>query len=146
MKILVLSDSHQHSMDHIFSASYDAIIHCGDYGPSKELLTSYRAYFVRGNCDLDGVKHWVGELFSRKILITHGDLEEVKTHRDFLLRLALELKAEVVFFGHTHRQEVFESSGILFVNPGAYPDYVEITDYEMVLYHQGQRKKMKYKW
>ena len=55
MKILVISDSHHFSLASIPFEKYDAILHCGDYGNSLEILKKH-AFYVQGNCDSKGEK------------------------------------------------------------------------------------------
>ena len=147
MKILVLSDSHQQSLNSDFVKQYDAVFHCGDYGISRGILEQNKAYYVAGNCDVLGAKELVIRWKGRTVLLTHGQLESVKYGFDRLVYKALDYEVSVVFFGHTHRQTVFEEDGILFVNPGAYPDsYAEITDEALYLHQQGKIRKMLFKW
>lgn len=147
MKILVLSDNHFISLDNIDFSSYDAIIHCGDCGNSKKILLQNNAYAVDGNCDYGNKKHIVEEIFTRKVFITHGDLENVKFGFNKLLYRALEFEADIVFFGHTHNPTYFMEENILFLNPGSYPDsYIEIIDRDIYFIVNNKCNKLKYKW
>lgn len=146
MKILVLSDSHNHFLEVNFS-SYDFVIHCGDYGPSKKELIQNQVFFVRGNCDSFGPEILLKTLFSRKIMITHGSNENVKYTMNHLYFKALENHCSVCIFGHTHQQVCFEQEGILFINPGSYPDsYIEILDEKIILHQDSKIKIIHYRW
>ena len=133
MKILVLSDTHHHEIAKELLEDADLIIHCGDFGKSKELLDKYNVFYVRGNCDCDGQKYQLITFNNKKIFITHGDLENVKYGYDRLIYRALETEADICCFGHTHHQEMFKAEGITFLNPGAYPKYAIICDDEIIL-------------
>lgn len=89
------------------------------------------------------------ELFQRKVLLTHGDLYRVKYGYDRLIYRALEVHAELCFFGHTHRADMFVSDGIVFLNPGAFQDgyYVEIDETHISFYKDKRcYKKFEFKW
>lgn len=145
MKILVLSDSHNKKIGLDFK-SYDCVIHCGDYGQSN---FENSIFYVRGNCDFRGIKERVERIFGKKVLITHGDLYQVKYGLDKIVYRALELQCDVCFFGHTHCADVFVESKILFLNPGAYKDgyYACIDENKISLYKDGACYKiLEYKW
>lgn len=147
MKILVLSDSHQFSLTDLEFEKYDAVIHCGDYGNSEEVLVSHHVLYVRGNCDGSGRHQIVENLFGRKIFVAHGYQENVKYGLDRLIYKALEKEVEVCFFGHTHQQMCFIEENILFLNPGSYPNsYIEITEEEIQFYEAEKIKVLKYRW
>ncbi|MDE7213409.1 MAG: metallophosphoesterase [Anaeroplasmataceae bacterium] len=147
MKILVLSDSHHTLLDNLDFKRYDAIIHCGDYGNSLIPLKNHNVFFVRGNCDSYGEEHLLFELYGKKIFVTHGHKEHVKYGLDHLIYRALEKNVDVTLFGHTHEQVCFKEEGILFLNPGSYPNsYIEITEEEIKLYNNGTVKKVLYRW
>lgn len=127
MRIAVFSDLHGSSELPIEQAlqQYDHVIFLGD-GLLKIRHFEYdypeKFIFVRGNCDgyesttplrrildLDGVR----------VMLTHGHEERVKYGLMNILGVAKEEKVHIVLFGHTHRPEVTEIDGILFVNPGS---------------------------
>lgn len=148
MKILILSDNHSRSLDFDFS-KYDYIIHCGDYGNSYDVLNQTDALFVRGNCDYDGPKEIFREINNKKVLVLHGDLYNVKYHYNSLIYKALSRNAHVVFFGHTHRADMFIEDNILFINPGSYQDgsYVVINDDYIIFYKfDKEYKRFEYRW
>lgn len=147
MRILVLSDSHYASLEHLDFKKYDAVIHCGDYGNSFQTLTRNHVFFVKGNCDLYGDESLLFELFGKKIFVTHGNKENVKFDFNCLVYKSLEKGAELTFFGHTHQQTYFEEKGILFLNPGSYPtSYIEITEESLIFYQNGKRNSIVYRW
>lgn len=127
MRIAVFSDLHGSSETPIEQAlqQYDYVIFLGD-GLLKIRHFEYeypeKFLCVRGNCDgyddtmpcrrildFDGVR----------VMLTHGHEERVKYGLMSLLGVAKAEKVHIVLFGHTHRPEVTEIDGILFVNPGS---------------------------
>ena len=130
MKIAVFSDLHGGSEEKMAAAfaSYDYVVFLGD-GLMKVRHFEYeypeKFLFVRGNCDgydetplrrivdLDGVR----------VMLTHGHEERVKYGLMTILGVAKQEEVQVVLFGHTHRPEVTEIDGILFVNPGSAASY-----------------------
>ena len=126
MRIAVFSDLHGGSdlpMQEAFE-QYDYVVFLGD-GLMKVRYFEYehpeKFLFVRGNCDgydetplrlildFDGVR----------VMLTHGHEERVKYGLMGILGVAKTQEVQVVLFGHTHRPEVTEIDGILFVNPGS---------------------------
>ncbi len=130
MKLAVFSDLHGGSEEAMAAAfaSYDYVVFLGD-GLMKIRHFEYeypeKFLFVRGNCDgydetplrriidLDGVR----------VMLTHGHEERVKYGLMTILGVAKREQVQVVLFGHTHRPEVTEIDGILFVNPGSAASY-----------------------
>ena len=126
MRIAVFSDLHGGSEQPLQSAldEYDYVIFLGD-GLLQIRHFEYeypeKFLFVRGNCDgydetplrriidLDGVR----------VMLTHGHEERVKYGLMSILGIAKKEQVNIVLFGHTHRPEVAEIDGILFVNPGS---------------------------
>lgn len=147
MKILVLSDNHYNSLKELDFTAYDAVIHCGDCGNSRNYLLANNALFVDGNCDYGSNKIIIKELFNKKIMVTHGDIFNVKYNYDRLIYKALENGVDVVFFGHTHAPTYFKEEGIIFLNPGAYPySYIEIFDDCICFIINDKKKKIDYSW
>lgn len=148
MKILILSDNHSRMID-LNLDLYDYIIHCGDYGDIDDILDKYNAYYVRGNCDYRGPKEIFVNIDNKNILITHGDLYNVKYHYNSIVYKALEKKADFVFFGHTHRADMFIEDNIIFINPGSYQNgnYVVIEDNKINFYRYDEvYKSFDYRW
>lgn len=147
MRILVLSDSHFASLENIAFEKYDAVIHCGDYGDNFLTLKKHHVYFVKGNCDFYGEEFLLLDLFGKKVFVTHGHKENVKYKMDTLLYKSLENEVKLTFFGHTHDQTYYFEEGILFLNPGSFPNaYVEITEDTLIFYKDGTVNKIFYRW
>jgi len=148
MKILILSDSHYRNLD-IDISKYDYVIHCGDYGDNYEFLEMNNCLFVRGNCDYQGPKEIFTKILNRDVLILHGDYYNVKNTYNSLVYKGIERKANFVFFGHTHRMDMFIEDNIVFINPGSYQDgnYVIIDDNNIKFYCDKKLlKSFEYRW
>lgn len=132
MRILVLSDSHGRE-----SFTYRAIeaqpeaelvIYLGDGEDDIELMKPFlgekRLVCVAGNCDF----YSKNPLFSleavcgKKIFCTHGAAYNVESGLNPLISEAKGLCADIVLYGHTHRQVHSYIEGIHFFNPGALKD------------------------
>ena len=116
MKCLIFSDSHGDaiSIDRAIRTHRDAevIFFLGDGLSDLDCLNIPQGKMVlavRGNCDFSGILR--GEavkkvekitLHGKTIVLTHGDLYGAKYGEGGLLRLAVEERADIVLFGHTH--------------------------------------------
>ena len=149
MRILILSDNHRVNIDIDFN-KYDYVIHCGDFGDCYDYLANKdNVLFVRGNCDSDGVKEIFRNISGRNVLVLHGDLYNVKSHYNSLVYKAISRGANIVFFGHTHRADMFVIDDIVFINPGSFQDgsYVEIDDNNIIFYRDMKKyKKYEFRW
>lgn len=129
MKILVFSDSHGHSQA-MSSAirrhkSAEVIVFCGDghrdIAELQERMPDKMFLRVKGNCD------WYCEdplmmtftLCDKKLLITHGHAQYVKEGLSRLIALGHQEKADILLFGHTHRQLTTADGNMLVMNPGS---------------------------
>ena len=136
MKCLVFSDSHRRGaseMERVLDAHKDAevVFFLGDgLSDLSDVRDGGRTFFtVAGNCDFftDGTPE-VGEvtLLGHKIVYTHGHRYGAKYGEEGLLSLALSRGAQVLLYGHTHRQsERYESVGegcTALFNPGSIAD------------------------
>jgi putative phosphoesterase len=100
----------------------DLILHAGDVGGSAildelRLIAPVRAVF--GNTDAaddpDLAKEILMYVGGMSLHVSHG--HEVGSPTP--ARLAARYDADIVIYGHTHRQLVTRLDGRLFVNPGA---------------------------
>ncbi|MGB9080106.1 MAG: metallophosphoesterase [Desulfuromonadaceae bacterium] len=128
MKVLVISDTHGNAnrafRAHTLSEPVDAIIHLGDGAADADLLREaldIPVINVAGNCDpgSDAPREQVWECEGKRILLTHGDLYQVKRGLERLRQRAEEIGADAVLFGHTHQGVLENHAGLLLVNPGA---------------------------
>lgn len=123
-EVLIVSDSHgletelevikkRHNVQRNF--------HCGD----SELLASSDSLegfqTVEGNCDWNGdfPLEEVVEIGGLRFFITHGHLFGVKSNLLNLHYRALEVKADIVCFGHSHIAYAEKIEEQLYINPGS---------------------------
>jgi len=126
MKILVISDTHGNHLtpvEILEETGADMLIHLGDEINDALMIESIAAIpviKVPGNCDHRSTepRDLLQTIADRKFLITHGDLYKVKNGLHRLVEKAIELKASVVLFGHTHNPLIQKLDGVLLINPG----------------------------
>lgn len=124
MIVGLISDTHglvRPSVHHAL-AGVDLILHAGDVGGEEvliELATIAPIRAVFGNTDPDDHADLVPaldlELGGLRVHVSHGH----EVGRPTAEALAAAYAADVVVYGHTHRQRVDEVDGRLVVNPGA---------------------------
>ncbi len=126
MKYLVVSDSHGDRQILVnlldrYEGKVDVMIHCGDseLRYDDELWQHFKV--VTGNCDYDPryLKKQVITTDLDRIFVTHGHLSNVRMGLTTLKMQALEEKATIALFGHTHQIGCESEEGILFLNPGS---------------------------
>ena len=126
--LVIISDTHNMGMSgmpaHVLNAMDEAdyILHLGD--GEADILSLKRSYggkviAVRGNNDASGEKEQVAVIDGAKMLLTHGDLYNVRTRLEKLLARAKQEGADYVLFGHTHRALITQEDGVTFINPGS---------------------------
>ena len=78
-------------------------------------------YAVRGNCDTSKKypKEMIIDVLGVKILITHGDLYNVKYEYNTIFYKGKEVGADIITFGHSHKALIDEYNGITIMNPGS---------------------------
>lgn len=78
---------------------------------------------VKGNNDFGSERDTEAYryLCGHTIVATHGHKQNVRSWHYGLIDLAVSVRADVVFYGHTHRRDFFTdaSSGVYMINPGA---------------------------
>ncbi len=130
MKILVVSDTHGEterliSLVRSVKGGIKAIIHAGDYeGDAAEISKQFPdmpVYAVCGNCGYGGIMPPLRmvELGGKRIFITHGHRYNVNCTMMNLTYTALENKADICIFGHTHIPLVEKHTDLVIVNPGS---------------------------
>lgn len=128
MRIAVISDTHRNKHMIEKACTYiqnsDLLIHLGDnVDDIKEIEKYYSGKIINvmGNCDflceapMEAVENIGGKVF----LITHGHRYGVKYDLNKLRYRAMEVKADIALFGHTHEPLLLNEYGILFLNPGS---------------------------
>ncbi len=133
MRILVLSDSHRHNFN-LFTAiteepTAEVVYFLGDganeFEEAKLIYGNKQAFIgVRGNCDLSSPlpDKDIRTIFDKKILATHGYVQNVKFGLTDLQLEAVSEKCDIVLFGHTHKPESIYKDGIYYFNPGSLRD------------------------
>ena len=137
MRLIVMSDSHGHfnQVRKVVEANKeltDCFIHLGDgLDEFQDVSNMYHdLYFVavKGNNDWGSIdlKLKVQTWGSKRVMMTHGDIEGVKYDLDGLVKKATELKVDVVLYGHTHVAKCDYIDGIHIINPGSLKDSYRI--------------------
>jgi putative phosphoesterase len=120
----LISDTHGLVRPDVHTAldGVELILHAGDVGGDAildelELIAPVRAVF--GNTDIPGDPRLVTaidiEIDGVRIHVSHGHEVGVPTPD----KLLAKYDADVIVFGHTHRQLVVEAGGRWVINPGA---------------------------
>ena len=132
MKVLIFSDSHtrlNYFQEVMELEKPELVIFAGDH--STDALDISLVYeeipfkIVRGNTDFSDRKtedELKFEINGKKVLLTHGHLQWVKSSLNELEIRAKEEEVDICIFGHTHRELEIEKDGILYLNPGALQD------------------------
>lgn len=136
MRIGLISDTHE-VLDTAFKAieamgPIDLLIHAGDhYRDAAKIAAAINVpvHAVVGNCDsrTEGPEEKVLQVDGAVLFITHGHRYNVKISIYSLFNRAVELKADVVIYGHTHipgyghtRVAGYTNGeGLLIINPGS---------------------------
>lgn len=119
----LISDTHGMLRPGVFDAfkEVEMILHAGDVGEDDildELETIAPVYAVRGNTDridnprLPATRELV--IGGASVLVTHGHEVGAKP-----ITLLASYSADIIVYGHTHRELVTYEDGRLVVNPGA---------------------------
>lgn len=125
MKILIISDTHlkdPDSLPYLPFDEFDSVIHAGDFDSYEvyEYIDKYDLHGVQGNADSSGIVDElpvrnVVEYESVKIGITHGHTVSSGQELEYV---AMELGADLLVYGHSHRPSyAVRSAGLL--NPGS---------------------------
>lgn len=144
MKILVFSDSHGKRdridsviKEHLKFGGIDRVFFLGD--GLNEILELEKSYpqltfeYVKGNCDdvlitgkdkANSIYEKLVEVGKFKFLLMHGHRYDVKSAYQYAADHAIEKKADVLLFGHTHHAEDITIDGtngghIRMINPGS---------------------------
>lgn len=129
MRILVISDSHGDScsVKRAIAEQPTAriVFFLGDGERDIDLNEHSRPnlyiHKVRGNCDYGSIlpDYIIDEVEGVRIYATHGYVERVKYGRSLLIKYAMDNKALIALYGHTHIPDTNYTDGIWLVNPGS---------------------------
>lgn len=126
MRVAVVSDTHGDTSGMLKGlgqlGAVDAVIHLGDYGNDIQAARSQckTLYAVHGNTDNSrGLpEELLIRLGGHSVFLCHGHRYGVKQGLERLYYRGVELGADIVLFGHTHRAVSVKHDIILF-NPGS---------------------------
>jgi len=115
----LISDTHGMLRKEVLENLKDCnlILHAGDIGKPEvidNLKDISNIEFIRGNCDKDkniGKEDKVVDVHNKRIYLIH-DISKIK----------IDLKKEnidIVIYGHSHKHNIYEDDGILYINPGS---------------------------
>jgi putative phosphoesterase len=127
MRIVVIGDTHGKIQGAIKALTlidkFDILVHTGDSSDDGLKLKNYTdapIYVVKGNCEAGMAPTERFEIIKGvKLFITHGHRYKVKWDYQTLIYKALEIRPNIVLFGHTHVAHWFFEEDILFLNPGS---------------------------
>jgi putative phosphoesterase len=123
-RVGLISDTHDMLRPQVFDVfeGVDVILHAGDVGDDgilDELEAIAPVYAVRGNTDpVDNPRLPASrelEISGVKVHVSHGHEVGAKP----ITLMAAYGHADVILYGHTHREMITEDEGRLIVNPGA---------------------------
>ena len=103
----------------------DYVIHLGDnFDDVSRILSEYpdlKLFYIKGNHDDEMVTpaETLFEICGLKIYATHGHLFDSKMDHSGIIERGMSFGADIVLFGHSHIQKVFEKDGVLVINPGS---------------------------
>jgi len=128
VNIAIISDTHDDvsMVKHVLEReNVDYVIHLGDnYEDVSRILTEYpdlKLFYIRGNHDDELVTpaEALFEICGLKIYATHGHLFDSKTDHSGMIERGKSFGVDIVLFGHSHIQKVFEKDGMIVINPGS---------------------------
>ncbi|MDR0739383.1 MAG: metallophosphoesterase [Mycoplasmataceae bacterium] len=124
-RILILSDSHGVNdlmVRIIQKETADLVVHAGDYSTSISWMKQHFHYFIDGNNDYDWKNVEVFSFDGFKFLLTHGSEQWSWDQNKWMKRLrelGKENEADVVIFGHSHKELIDTSDKPFLLNPGS---------------------------
>ena len=145
MKLIVISDSHgnvanlKHVLGFAEKIEGGGIIHCGDWdnllAVETVLNSAIPVYAVLGNADIreDVAKNLKlkAKKFQENFLeINIGGRKIGIIHQLTINHQLLTIGCDIVFCGHTHRQEETIRDGVKVVNPGALENDISFAVYD----------------
>ncbi|MBQ2939307.1 MAG: YfcE family phosphodiesterase [Clostridia bacterium] len=130
MRVLVVSDTHGNL--HALLEAIDQQPHAkqvlclgdgvSDYETAADLYPDREFILVRGNCDYGGNRYPLTrtlEIGGVTVRMTHGHTEGVKGGAGAAIADAHSVGAQLLLFGHTHRQWTHYEDKLHILNPGS---------------------------
>lgn len=133
MRIIVMSDSHGNfnRVRKIVEMNKDTaqtFVHLGDgleeFEDVHHINSQLHFVGVKGNNDWGSMEQKLRllPLGGKNLILTHGDLYRVKYGLEDLRAAAVEAKADIALYGHTHQAHIDYQDGIYLINPGSVMD------------------------
>ena len=130
MKILAFSDSHgdtqlMYEILEILGNKIQMVLFLGDCVDDimdyTYICEDVDVHYAAGNCETRYFEpsDKVIEAAGKKIFITHGHKYAIKSGHDVIVSEAKSRGVGICLYGHSHSPEIFEESGIFFMNPGS---------------------------
>lgn len=129
MKILIISDTHKHlkhAIHVIDRVKPDRVMHLGDHASdAQDLQAIYPDIpfdFVAGNCDYvdaSSPAEKIVDIWGKRFFLSHGHNYHVKSGTEFIAQKGTANFADVVLFGHTHKQHLHFEGEMVVMNPGS---------------------------
>jgi len=125
MKILIISDTHgnKNIVENIVKQyNYDYLFFLGDgLADFSNIIKNKNIIYVKGNRDLfsNAPLEKIVEINGLRFLLTHGNTYNVKNDFSKLIKIAKQLNANYVFFGHTHQYFLETIDNVTLLNPGS---------------------------
>ncbi len=133
MKIFVFSDSHGYVLQMLdvikkHKSECDYIIHLGDHCTDTRYIDTVSGITpmvaVIGNNDHymarnEYPEERIIELKGKRLFLTHGHRQGVKSGYDVLASLAINKQCDIALFGHTHTAFCGMVLGVHLMNPGS---------------------------
>jgi putative phosphoesterase len=128
MKILIVSDSHGKNffLERVIEKvqPIDLLIHLGDFENNEEdikLIAPCRVEMVSGNNDYFTriERDKVITIGNYTVFLSHGHRYGVNFGTERIQDAAMQLGADIVIFGHTHRPLIDLSGNVWAINPGS---------------------------
>jgi putative phosphoesterase len=134
MKIMIISDIHDNlinlkkCLDWGALNKVEILICCGDVTDSdtiKMLATKFAGpvYLIRGNMDIYEeliLKKYPSIVYLGRsgVMPIAGHMVGICHEPEFIGSIIADKKAQIIFYGHTHKPWIAEREGIKIVNPG----------------------------
>ena len=129
MRVLVVSDTHR-DINALRRAvlnqpEADTVIHLGDgddeAGKAEREFPQKKFLRVRGNCDWGSAlpAEGLASIGGKRIFYTHGNTYNVKYGIGEAVTAARASKADILLFGHTHKEVSTYDNGLYIMNPGS---------------------------